>query len=1024
MALLGRTPSMIGRESPVVWLHYLFAALTLVTIGTSLWLFHSLSVSYGETLREHREWAGFDSRIAEIERSLSTIEFITSNAVGASDVARATIATERVAAMMADLRREFDREAREKHLTMDRVFAALSEAEKGARQMGQEAVAHVNARAMGRNIDAQAHWAATERAERLARIKILQLRGLVGETQDLWLADRASDLRATYKFELLIGSMVLAVVAFITVLGHRLQSRLSQAARNLEIAKQERADEARRFASFAEIGSDWMWETDEALRFTFLSEGISSIGQDPTRMIGASPFVGYLRASDTNNAYGTAKALVGQRLPLKGIILPYDIGGGQVAWISTDAVPVFASDGTFRGYRGVSLNKTKLVEAQNALAASEERYHSVLDALDGLVYRARLGKRWRIEYLSSGTKRLFGTDPYRLIGMPAKQLSAIVLHPDDAALRDQAVEQAFRTRGILELEYRVRVSGGGYRWILEHGRVSDDEPGFAPRLDGFMIDISARKEAEAALAAARDAAEAASRAKSEFLAMMSHEIRTPMNGVLGMAGVLLDTELTSDQRRSVSTIRESGENLLRILNDVLDFSKLDAHRMDLEDLAFDLHALLGYAVEIVLPRARAKAVGLTFDPAPDLPQFVRMDAGRLRQVVLNLLGNAVKFTAKGAVTLSVHTTEDQNGSTMLRFAVTDTGVGIAADRIDRMFQSFSQADASISRRFGGSGLGLVISKKLVERMGGRIGVTSKIGKGSVFWFELPLVAARAEDVEDGEGSTQDIEDALATIKGLGRPLRLLVVEDNATNLLVAKSVLAKFDIVPDVAGNGLEAVEAARRAVYDVIFMDVHMPEMDGLDATRAIRALSPPTSNTPIVALTANAFGSDVENCRVAGMNAHIGKPFRREDVIKAIADALNGTLKCLAKMPPEPAPSPLPTGAALVDWQVIEKFRASSGENMLRLLIDTFVGDTAKKLQQLPQLLREGKASADAGRIAHSLKSAGAMAGASALAQAAARMEKAIARGDIPTEAESQALSDLFEGYRTQLVAKGLAA
>ena len=1017
-----RKPPTLVRAGSIIWLHYLFALLTLVTVGGSLWVFHSLSVSYRETLREHREWASYDSTIVEIERSLSTVEFVASNAVGAADAAKATIATDGLVSRIADLRVDFEREAEDRHATMDRVLAALSEAEKNARQMSVDAIAYLKARAAGRSQDAEGHWHATERAERRARLKILQLRGLVRETQDVWLDQRAADLGATYAFEALIGSMVLAVVAFITVLGHRLQSRFSQAARNLEIARQERIAEARRFASFAEIGSDWMWETDARFRFTFVSEGIASIRQDPQRMIGFSPFGGHTATPNSENAYNTAMAHIRKHLPFKGLVMPYDIGAGHIAWISTDAVPVVAADGTFLGYRGVSRNVTGLVEAQNALTASEERYHSVLDALDGLVYRARLGDVWTMEYLSSGSKRLFGADPDRFVGMPAKALCALALHPDDVARHDLAVEQALQSRSVFEIEYRMKASDGGYRWILEHGRVTDDEPGLAPRLDSFMIDISARKDIEAALAAARDAAEAASRAKSEFLAMMSHEIRTPMNGVLGMAGVLMDTDLTPEQRRSVSTIRQSGESLLRIINDVLDFSKLDAECMELENLAFDLHALLGYSIEIVAPRARAKAIQLNAEASPDLPRFIRADAGRLRQVVLNLLGNAVKFTEKGGVTLKACAVTRDDGSAMLRVSVIDTGIGIAADRIERMFQSFSQADASISRRFGGSGLGLAISKKLIQRMGGQIGLASEAGKGSTFWFELPLVVASAEDVDEGANgfSAQDVENALATIKGLGRPLRLLIVEDNATNLLVAKSVLAKFAIDPDVAGNGLEAIEAVRHSNYDVILMDVHMPEMDGLDATRAIRALPPPASNVPIVALTANTFGSDVENCRAAGMNAHVGKPFRREDLIMAIADALNGTVTARPSLEPAHAS----TDAMVVDWKVIEKFRANSGEDMLRLLIDTFLGDTAKKLQQLAELLRGGKASAEAARIAHSLKSAGAMAGAPALAQAAAAMEKAMAKGGVPTEGDGRALSDLFEKYRARLVAKGLAA
>ena len=444
--------------------------------------------------------------------------------------------------------------------------------------------------------------------------------------------------------------------------------------------------------------------------------------------------------------------------------------------------------------------------------------------------------------------------------------------------------------------------------------------------------------------------------------------------------------------------------------------------MELEQVAFDLHSLLTYASEIVTPRANAKALELTVGIDSDVPRFVRADPGRIRQIVLNLLGNAVKFTERGSVRLRACMRMGSNGRALLRVAVTDTGIGIPADRLERLFQSFSQTDASISRRYGGTGLGLAISKKLAERMGGTIGVESDVGQGSTFWFEIPAATATAADADRaGLGADDErVSAALAAIASVGRPLRVLVVEDNATNQLVARSVLAKFDIVPDVAGNGLEAIEAVRRRPYDVVLMDVHMPEMDGLEATKAIRSLSGPVARIPIVALTANAFAADIEQCRAAGMNAHVGKPFRREDLAIAIADAVQGRSRFeAAQRVGEIGDHPL------LDWAVVERFKADSGEEMLQLLIDTYLGDAAQKLQQLATLLRAGKSSPDAVRLAHSLKSASAMAGAAAVAAIAARVEAALAGGSAPvTGADVDEMSRAFAGYRAQLTARGLVS
>jgi PAS domain S-box-containing protein len=393
--------------------------------------------------------------------------------------------------------------------------------------------------------------------------------------------------------------------------------------------------------------------------------------------------------------------------------------------------------------------------------------------------------------------------------------------------------------------------------------------------------------------ARRRIAEEASRAKSAFLAMMSHEIRTPMNAVLGLASSLLDDPLSAEQRTAVTAIRESGDTLLRILNDILDFSKLDAGRMNFEVAPFAPVSLAQDALGTYSPHATAKGLAMRLAADTALPCALLGDAGRIRQVLHNLVANAVKFTAAGSVSITVRCVQQDATAATVEWAVHDTGIGIAPDKLRSLFDAFVQADDSITRRFGGSGLGLAISKEIVSQMGGTIAVESVPGKGSGFSFQmlLPLAAVAPAPEQPPEQPQHAAASLPARLAQLGRPLRVLLAEDNPTNQFVVIRLLKGFGIPVDIANDGVEAVAAAARVRYDLICMDMRMPEMDGLEATRVIRRQPGASQHVPIVAMTANAFPEDMAACRAAGMTDFVAKPISKERLVAAILQAMDAT-------------------------------------------------------------------------------------------------------------------------------------
>jgi len=678
---------------------------------------------------------------------------------------------------------------------------------------------------------------------------------------------------------------------------------------------------------------------------------------------------------------------------------------GEWRWLAAFAEPRFSQSGEFLGHVGIGADITERKLADQALKSSEEKFRQFAENIREVFWMMNAAGTEML-YISPAYEQIWGRSCEGLYESAMDWMKAI--HLDD---REQAHETFMKQlRGEkIDSVYRIFTPDGQEKWIRDRAFPICDQTGQLHRVAGIAEEITEQKRYELELIRLRQEADAANQAKSEFLANMSHEIRTPMNGVVGMTELLLDTDLTAEQRRYIDTVRACGESLMRIINDILDFSKIEAKKLELETVEFDLQKLLEGLTATLGAQAQGKGVKLLSIFDSSIPVILCGDPGRLRQILTNLVGNAIKFTQRGEVVISATLAERGKSDCLLRFSVRDTGIGIPADKMGILFDKFSQVEASTTRRFGGTGLGLAISKQLAELMGGSVDVTSQEGKGSEFWFTVRLGLGQGNLSENAQpkekistnlkgmsvltsNARHDVPQPFACMKA-----RILVAEDNSTNREVALGILGKLGLRADVVVDGSEAVRALESIHYDLVLMDVRMPVTDGIEATHQIRNPRSGVLNhqVPIIAMTASAMLSDRENCLAAGMNDFVSKPVSTAmllDTLKKWLCSKDAVIPTAASQ--QETPRAIEGETVVFDpGSVLSRLE---GDNALvQVVFQAFLEDLPLQLQALKKLVAD-RDDAGSARQAHSIRGASANVGGESLRKLAAEMERAADAGD----------------------------
>lgn len=591
-------------------------------------------------------------------------------------------------------------------------------------------------------------------------------------------------------------------------------------------------------------------------------------------------------------------------------------------------------NGSIVGFR---IDITELKEREEALRDSQKRFMATIDsALDCIICIDGSG---HIVEFNPAAEKCFGYTRDEVIG---KEMAGLIIPPSLRDAHRKGMEQYRKTGAGPVLGKRIEITAirkNGEEFPIELAIEDASNNAKGTLFVSYLRDITEQKAYENALKESKEKAEVANQAKAGFLAMMSHEIRTPLNGVLGVLSLLSETHLSHEQNDYVKTAKESGEALLTIINDVLDFSKIEAGKLQFEESDVELQPLVASIKDLLLPQVNAKDINFQVNFAPNVPWSVICDAGRLRQILLNLTGNAVKFTQSGAVSLNVSASPTNANKNKFRFEIQDTGIGIPLERQDQIFEEFSTIDTSFTRKYGGTGLGLAITKRLVNSMGGRINFETTEGQGTTFWFEIEFetgaIPAGVYFEKEQTPPPQPVSH-----------LRILVAEDHPTNMLITRKILENAGHTVYSASNGVEAVQMAQEYPIDVILMDGSMPEMDGMEATRRIRSLDLTCKNIPIIALTAHAMKGDRDKFIDAGMNDYLQKPVQKDKILNCIAQWANGT-----QTRPSDSPRLINTGndQELLDVQYLIRLAEDTSPDMVPELIEIYLNDAHERLTRL---------------------------------------------------------------------------
>jgi len=775
---------------------------------------------------------------------------------------------------------------------------------------------------------------------------------------------------------------------------------------SFDITERKRAEQAlreseERFRNMADGCPEAMWVTNADGSNNFLNRACREFSGTNYEQVVKGNWRSMVHPEDAEEYLGAIQRAVREHTNFKGEAR-LRRADGEWRWGVTHAVPRFSQSSEYLGHIGLSLDITERKQAEQALRTSEEKFRQLAENIREVFWMMDPASG-KFLYVGPAYEQVWGRTCDSVYQNPASWLAAI--HPDDLERSRRLFASQMQGEPV-ENEYRIRTPDGEEKWIRSRAFPVRDEGGKLIRVVGIAEDITERKRYEAELIEAREGADAANRAKSCFLANMSHEIRTPMNGVIGMLQLLALTDLSKEQRHYAAVAESSGQALLALIDQILDLSRIEARKATLENRSFNLRDVIEEVVQLLSVQANAKGLPVHCYISPEIPPLVVGDAHRLRQVLTNLTANAVKFTERGVVALDAAMESQGNGSATVRFTVTDTGIGIRQSQAAALFSPFTQADVSTTRKYGGTGLGLAISKQIVEMMGGTIGVDSREGRGSAFWFtavfELahqPAPASERQDVPRGAPAKPAQKKATAPI---------LVVEDNSTSRNVALAQLQKLGYQASAVSNGADAVRAVESGGFGLVLMDCQMPVMDGFEAARRIRSSSQPAiAGIPIVAVTADAMQEDRERCLREGMNGYLAKPVKLEPLANALAAWL-----------PEPGAGDRPQTPGQpgeIRERTGQEKNAFNSESLLRRLIgdrrlagkilEEFLRDAPSHLQNLRARLEDADA-AGAGLQAHALKGSAATVGAEGLHAILRAIEQAGKGGEL------ERCSELFPG------------